>query len=205
MKYSIILMLLVLLPGVALPNVPCDESWAEFAFTGPEPVSLLVIPDGSGDVFTNASIVGARVDATILLHVRDCGYMPIENYPREDLWLESADNGLAMCYDGTIADANTDHNGDTTWTQPLFAGGQSEALCLVIVNGAAVTNTAGFNLHFNSPDIDGNRVVNLTDIPLFAQDFHGGQYRYRSDIYYDGVINLSDVVIMGQARGRGCP
>ncbi len=170
MKYSIILMLLVLLPGAALPNVPCDESWAEFAFTGQEPVSLLVIPDGSGDEFTNASIVGARVDATILLHVRDCSQVPIVNFPREDLWLESADNGLAMCYGGTIADANTDVDGDTTWTQPLFAGGYSEARCLVMVNGSPLWFTAGFNLHFNSPDIDGNRVVNLMDIPIFAQD-----------------------------------
>ncbi|MDX2472329.1 MAG: hypothetical protein QNL91_01345 [Candidatus Krumholzibacteria bacterium] len=60
-------------------------------------------------------------------------------------------------------------------------------------------------ISYNSPDINGDGVVNLTDVPLFAGDFHGGAYDFRSDFHYDGIVNLSDVVHMAQGLGSSCP
>jgi hypothetical protein len=179
-------------------------SYAERAYPGPETAVLMVLPDGSGAALTNAAIVGSTVDASITLYLKDWIY-PVVDYPREDMWLESADGGLAMCAGGTIADANTNANGEAFWDQPLRAGGASEALTFVMVGGLTLQSSTGLAISFNSPDINGDGTVNLTDVPLFAGDFYGGPYAFRSDFHFDGGVNLSDLVHMAQGLGSSCP
>jgi hypothetical protein len=53
-------------------------------------------------------------------------------------------------------------------------------------------------LTLRSTDINGDLIVNLTDIVLFTQVL-GGEYRSYADFRPDGVINLSDIVAMAQA------
>jgi len=180
-------------------------STAARAYGGPETAVMFNIPNGGGDAFTGASIIGGIVDATITLTLLDGGGVPIADYPFEDCWIESADSGLSACTGGSTADANTNASGVTTWVTPLQAGGSSEALTVVMVGGSALTSGAGLAISHNSADINGDGSVNLTDVPLFAGDFYGGLNPFRSDFSYDGSVNLSDVVKLAQALGANCP
>jgi hypothetical protein len=165
------------------------------------------LPNGAGSAFTAAGIVGGTIDATITVTLLDGGSVPVANYPSEDLWLETEDLSQeylwAACIGGTTADADTDVNGQTTWTTPLRAGGASESLTFVMVNGAALAG--GLTLRHNSPDINGDGKVNLSDVPEFVGDYFGGTNPFRTDLQYDGNVNLSDVVKVSQGLGAECP
>ncbi len=197
--------LILLLAAIAQAGVGGPYGEYDMAYQGPETLTLLVRPDGGGDSFDDAFLpYGQREDATITVEVKDANWDPIPNYPREDLWLESEDDGLVSCISGTIADANTDALGMAHWQNPLFGGGYSEALTVVMVNGSLIEMTIGVHLSFNSPDINGDLIVNLTDVAMFAMDFFGG-YQFRSDLFRDGQINLQDLATFAQAYGTTCP
>jgi hypothetical protein len=171
---------------------------------------LMNVPNGNGSPFDEAfPILSAPgvlpvvyTDATITVVVNDGVPAPIVNYPFEDIWLESVDNGMVACTGGATADASTDAAGMTQFLTPLQAGGWSQANCQVLINGNAIPGTIA--LGFNSPDIDGSGAVNLTDVQLFASDFFG-PYAYRSDLYYDSAVNLSDLPLLAAAFGAACP
>ena len=44
----------------------------------------------------------------------------------------------------------------------------------------------------------------LTDVVLFAPVYYGA-YDYCADFYWDGVVNLSDLVILAQHMNHACP
>jgi len=177
----------------------------QMAYQGPEALTLLVVPDGSGGALNEASLpLGGTEDATITLFVFDTGYDPIALFPAEDMWLESEDNGLILCNEGSIADADTDIDGRTQWVDPLFGGGHSQALTVVKINGMTPELTSGVNLSFNSPDINGDLIVNLSDVPLFVRDYYSDN-DFRSDFHRDGIVNLSDLVPLVRAIGANCP
>ena len=213
MKISVFLLLvsILMLVPVGTQATECtgipdlDHSIVTQSFQGL--ATLLVIPDGSGPPVAEARTPeGLVVDATIhLTLINICGTEdPVVGFPREDMWLESIGGGLALCMGGSIADANTDQDGNTRWSLPLMGGGWDEGNCRVVVSGMHLGALAGLTLNFNSPDIDGNRVVNLTDLANFSQDFWGG-YAFRSDFLRDGTINLSDVSIFAESMGISCP
>jgi hypothetical protein len=180
-------------------------STAELAAPGEGPFSVMVVPDGTGDPLAAAyDAQGSLVDATIIYHLRDCDDLPVPNFPAEDLWLEVEDQGLASCVGGTVADAETDVTGRTTWSRPLRAGGSSQAACIIVVSGTPGIWPPYLPLQFNSPDLDADLDVDLSDLAIFAGDYFGG-YRYRSDFARDGVLNLIDLVRMAAAYGAGCP
>jgi hypothetical protein len=60
------------------------------------------------------------------------------------------------------------------------------------------------SLGYNSPDLNGDLVVNLTDLALFAGDFFG-PYVLRSDLYRDSQINLQDLAVFAQGFSASCP
>lgn len=198
---------LFLLPAVALaqggvPDLSHCEAW--LAYDGPEMVTLRVVPDGSGPFFTDARLPdGTQVDATVYLLVRDWNDDPIADFPWEDMWLESFDGGLYHCSGGTTADVDTDLEGMTHWIQPMRAGGFSQTLTAVMVNGDNVWYE-GLQLNFNSPDINGDGQVNIPDVGQFAGDFFG-DYHFRSDLARDGLINLADLGGLAAGLGAVCP
>lgn len=198
--------LLFILPfttAVADVGGPYGEYY--MAYSGPETLTLMVAPDGSGRSFDEAFLPwGNTEDATITLELKNANWEPVANFPREDLWLEAQNGGLIPCVGGTIADANTDAFGITWWQNPVLGGGSSEPLTIVLVNGAPIELTTGVNLRFNSPDINGDLVVNLIDVALFSQDFFGA-YDFRADFHRDGIINLQDLATFAQAYGGTCP
>ena len=183
------------------PDVNLSIVWIDVQ--GPDILSIVNFPNGEGRRFDEARTVTGVVNGTIQLILMDSMSQPWPNYPREDLWLEFDDPHLALCPEGSLADANTNINGETSWVNPLRAGGQSEGYVRVIVNGTPIP--AYFSIvYFNSPDINGDLQVNLSDVALFGQDYFGG-YQFRSDFHHDGVINLQDLAIMAEGLGASCP
>lgn len=192
---------LILAQG-GIPDLSHCEAW--LAYDGPEMVTLRVVPDGSGPTFTEAKLPdGSQVDATVFLLVQDWFDDPVVNFPLEDMWLESYDGGLAYCNGGTVADVDTDAEGMTHWVEPMRAGGFSQALTAVMVNGENVW-AEGLRLNFNSPDINGDGSVNIPDVGQFASDFYT-EYHFRSDLARDGLINLADVGWLATGLGTNCP
>lgn len=93
---------------------------------------------------------------------------------------------------GQVAGA-TDAGGMTAVILPLRGGGQgtAEDFRLTAPEIYCAWNL-DFGLMVNSPDLTGDLLVNLADLTLFAQDFFG-PYNYRSDLQWNGHIDLSDL------------
>ena len=198
---------LLILPVTYAQTTDIGGPYGEYdmAYQGPETLTLFVVPDGSGDTFDQARLpYGGTEDATITVLIVDANWVPIASFPAEDIWLESEDNGLIPCNGGTIADANTGADGTTQWLDPVLGGGHSQALTVVLVNGALLELTSGVRLSLNSPDLNGDRSVNLTDVQLFTVDFYSGE-NFRSDFYRDGIVNLSDLAMLAPTVGAACP
>jgi len=192
---------------VAMAEVPdLDLSYAETA--AGEQVSLFNLPDGSGYGLDEAFAYGGLpTDATITVTLVNDEGEPIEGYNYEDLWLVTDMDGLVACDGGTVADADTDGAGQTMWMDPLKAGGYTDIgggeLTVVMVSGDALT-MPGMDVQHNSADIDGNGMVNISDVAAFSQVFYGA-YDYSADFIWDGSLNISDVALMAQGNGTACP
>lgn len=192
------------LAGSALAGIPDLSLSTATIPPGAEGAAIYTLPNGLGDPFTVTLPGGIVLDASITLTLVDTDGEPIVQYPREDLWLETSGGGLVPCLGGTIADADTDINGQTVWHDPLFAGGCSEGeMTLVMVAGMPLAG-GGLDLWFYGPDLNGDVVVNLSDIVAFTQML-GGQYSPCGDFNHDGVINLTDIVLMVRGIGADCP
>jgi hypothetical protein len=171
-------------------------------------VSVFVVPDGSGKALTEArTIDGQVVDATITVTYNDVAGNPVFRYPGQDIWIETSLGGLSACLGGTVSDGDTNLSGQTTITGPFRAGGTSDAVggekAKAVINGTALV---GYDLDilFNSPDLNGDLVVNLSDTIIFV-GIYTGSYDYAADFSYDGVINLSDLVLYAGALNTACP
>ncbi len=211
------LLLLGLVSSAAASGVPYVGAVVFDLF---DEASLVMQPDGSGPPLTGArSFGGTEVDATIRVLIVDSHYYPVANFPAEDIWLqlELEPGNTIGCteYGGNfpggvfVPDGPTDADGFTEWVEPLLGGGWSEGPTWVYLNGERATGPDGHghpsvSLRANSADISGDRRVNLTDITLFTQDFRG-DYHYRSDFYWDGVVDLTDVVLFVYGLGATCP
>lgn len=191
--------------AMALTNFP-DPCISHAYMSGVtyETLALFCVPDGTGSAFTQAQIYndGTTIDATITLVLMDAAGYVITHFPSEDMWLESADGGLVPCIAGTTADFNTDMNGETSWVSPLHAGGHSMSSCVVYINGMALCQSP-FQMYFNSPDVNGDGVVNLADLNLFAVGFFY-QFEFHFDFFPDGYLNLSDIGRFAASIGASC-
>jgi hypothetical protein len=173
--------------------------------------SVFSVPNGNGNGFDEAFLFpGTVVDATISVTLIDTNTDPIFLYPFEDLWLETSLGNLTFCSGGTVADASTDENGQTTFSNPISGGSYTDPtseMTMVMVAGAPIAG-GGVDVQFNSPDISGDLVVNLTDIVAFTQ-LLGGDFSshplFAGDFNNDGTINLSDIVRFTPGIGAQCP
>jgi hypothetical protein len=196
--------LLVMLPAWAGANPIPDLGNCTAVTAAAEPVSVYTLPDGGGDpLHACCAFGGAKIDASITLQLLDWDFSPISGVPAEDMWLES--DGVNFCPGGAIADGDTDAGGITTWRSAPAGGAasQPEAGTRVMVIGMSLPQP-DLDIRFHSPDLNGDRQVNLTDVVHFIQDYMGG-YDWCSDFHWDGVLDLSDVVLLAQGIGKGCP
>ena len=206
MKTVIIATILLGLSSVAA-QAQEDIDWMYATLTtaaGDTECSLFVRPDGQGTPLTAAFVpYSDPIDATITLLLTDYNLDPIVGFPAEDMWLETADDGMAACIAGTIADGPTGADGETTWTGSPLAGGNSGGETMHgVVSGWRLA--APLPITVNSSDINGDLLVNLTDIAMFAQTLFGS-YNYAADFNFDGVVNLVDIVRFIPSIGTSCP
>jgi len=200
------------LAGPAAAGVP-DLSLSH-ATIDPAAIGALIwnLPNGNGMRFDEACPPGGgTVDATITLTLIDTNGDPVSNFPAEDIWLASSGvlrpTVLVFCPNGTIANIDTDENGQTFWLAALKAGGYTVGQTVVIVVAGTPLPGGGLFLVFVSADINADLVVNLSDIVAFTQLLYGDYSNYplaAGDFNNDGVINLSDIIYMTQGIGTAC-
>jgi hypothetical protein len=208
---------LVILAGPILANPIPVPYVGQIVFMPPGEATILMVPDGSGPPLTAArDAQGNLVNATIRVQFVDDFWNPVAGVPRDEvsLWFEWSTGPAKGCdmgngHLGLFADGPTDGDGWATFSLPLEGGGWNAGPCWIWVNSGGPAMDPDFNVHpplslrVVSPDLDGDRVVDLVDIGLFAMDYLGG-YALRSDLHADGVLNLLDIAIMVQHLGAVC-
>ncbi len=212
----ILVLVFVLLVGVvsfAFADTPYPYvQWIDFPVE--EDVSLFILPDGSGPDLSEAQGFGGTVvDATIRVKLIMVDGVAIGGFPGEDVWLQDESGSVFSCPGGFFADNSSDASGIITFSSSMAGGGHTEGPIYVYVVGNRAYDPQDYpfpmthppveGLHFNSADINGDGLINLSDIGLFSEDFFG-MYNYRSDFYWDGYLNLSDVSKLALALGRTC-
>ncbi len=207
MLRSILLILLICTASSQLAGAEMWDPSTSIVSIDPsaEGAVIHVVPDGSGSWFTEAlDQFGNPVDATITLTVNDLSGDPIQGYPAEDIWLETSEGGLIACIAGAIADRDTDNAGQTVWQEPLLAGGCSAGEMVDIYVSGTPMLGPGLPLVFKSPDLSGDRIVNLTDVVAFTEAL-GGIGESCADFNNDGSVGLADVVRFTWGLGTVCP
>jgi hypothetical protein len=123
---------------------------------------------------------------------------------------------LAPCvWDGFFAaDGPTDADGVLFFRGTMPGGGHSAGPLWATIPGCDGLPVICYvddplPITVNSPDINGDGTVDLSDIGAFAIDFNvsspGPDELLRCDFTHDGRLNLSDVAILAAHRGHGCP
>ena len=181
-------------------------------------VSIYVLPDGSGIPLSQSyGSITSPITATIVVTLFDASGLPVPGVYNREIRLEYQNSNMSWCSDSfypppphaaNCADSDTNVAGQTTFTLAYHGGGAQFQSCRVWVleaNGLYMPIPQTLAVSMNSPDITGDLVVNLSDIVAFAGDLQGGVAPYRSDFAWDGVINLTDMVIFSQALGVTCP
>lgn len=194
-------------PAIATdPDIESSVAWGPGRFAN---LTLLVVPDGSGPtLYSSHTSTGAVADGTITVQLLDTGGYPVVGFPADRMRLDWRTGTYARCDNGTIAARSTDADGYSLFTGPMHAGGWSYDVCLVDVywnwGFSPMTASTGFGLHVNSPDINGDLVVDLLDVPPFAADYYESNGAFRSDLHRDGRVDLADIAVMATHIGARC-
>lgn len=175
---------------VGIPDL--DPSFAES-----DSGSIMITPAGSGPTLAERGL-------TITVYVRDARDTPIVGYPFQDIFVEDDSGELNTCPGGANADGNTDIDGVAEFTGALAGGGHSIDGLQVYLGGAPL-DQAPLAIRVNSPDLTGDRTVNLSDIGTFVADYKAGVDRFRSDFVEDGELNIADVGVIASKVGEDCP
>ena len=215
--------LIVCSASLAMAGIPSASMCSSNRVDPGDKVIVLIVPGSAADhPFDLAVEVGhpfpalqVILDGTIEVTVRDGAGTVIVNYPAADIWLEcpagtnptgdfDAHTGLVGCVGGVIADQSTDVAGYTLFQNPKFGGGQSYGETRVVINGNGLDNPV--DVSFNSTDINADGVVNLIDLQIFTADFFDPtDYHFRSDFFFDEIVNLIDLPEMAKFSGSICP
>jgi hypothetical protein len=182
------------LSSLAMAGIPDPALSTASSATG----CIDITPGGNGPTLANEAL-------TISVQVLDNGGLAIPGYPFQDIWWDDTGTGdLAMCQGGSVADANTDGAGNTTISGAAAGGGWTLSQVRIYLAGVGLTS-GDLGLDVNSPDINGDLIVNLVDLGAFSQDFNNPAYDFRSDFTCDGIENLADVGRFAIHNSEICP
>lgn len=162
----------------------------------------LMTPAGSGQHHPD-------FDSVVEIQLLDSGGNPVVGFPGADITLAPCDPGsnLLLCAGGLVADGNTDALGRTTISGPPSGGGFTEQVRVVV---AGTPLAPCFDLRINSPDLNGDLQVTVSDLGPWATDANsamssGGALTFRSDLYPDGDFDMLDMVLMARHLLEVCP
>jgi hypothetical protein len=197
----------MILPGMvsAQPGVidVFQSSWSFTCGSPPHPLFVSHCPAGDFEPVANGCVIPGA--AQIQIQLIDRNGIPIPGIPPTDIWFQPV-SGLEILTikAGTwCTDFPTDLTGRTITTLQLSAGGcvQLGLQCVVLDPiGIAVIlqNPIVQPISFNSPDLNGDLIVNLTDLALFGASYgNPGAYTWCCDYNDDGVVDLSDLAFFG--------
>ncbi|MEN8008310.1 MAG: hypothetical protein ABFS42_14940 [Candidatus Krumholzibacteriota bacterium] len=185
---------------------------------GSPPVSMFLVPNGTGTQLAGCYAFGGVItNVYILVTLNDVTGLPVPMVPATDVRIEELQSPLAWCANSwypppahapNLADGPSNAAGQTRFSLAYHGGGwvQGPTLIWVLeVTGAWMPIPTPVTVSYNSPDINGDLAVNLTDVGLFAMDFFSAVYNYRSDFNFDGAINLTDLSMLAPNIGVTCP
>lgn len=180
-------------------------------------VSMFLVPGGTGSPFSNCFEPGAvTVNAKITVTLVDIAGNPVVGYPHNWIALEEMNSPLGWCRNVTnpptsqcpnFADFPTNAMGQTDFTLSYYGGGwviQPTHVWVFLPSSGWNQIPSQLNVSYNSPDQNGDGIVNLVDLALFAMVFTG-PYQYQADFNYDQVINIVDLAMFAMAMGSSCP
>jgi hypothetical protein len=174
---------------------PCLPTYRLHAASTPAP--LFACPQGDTPSFIDQ---GWWIEVWVI----GTGGQPIANVPSSDFWLIDCDplNDITLCGGSASAhaDSMTNAMGKTTLSlSTLIAGGCGDGASVVIqgvIPADSLTNCTTdlcVSVNTRSPDIDGNLMVDLVDLSLFAASYPPQPYEKCCDMSGDGTINLIDL------------
>jgi hypothetical protein len=216
--FPVAVFLLIAAGPVLAQNAPdAQNCTATLVTQGVPPLSMFLVPNGSGTPLSGCyDSAGRTVNAWISVTLRDATGAPATNVPVTDVRLEYLNSPLAWCGNNwypppahapNLADFPSNAAGQTMFSLSYHGGGWVMAPTQVwVLEATGMWNPIPtlLNVFYNSVDINGDLIVNLTDIGIFAGDYFLTP-QYRSDFNFDGAINLTDLSIMAANLGATCP
>jgi hypothetical protein len=162
---------------------------------------LYVCPQGDGPTF-------AACGSIINIHAADQTGTPIAGIPGADVWVEGCLGTMVLCggSGSSNADSATGSNGNTTMSGGIGAGGCDIGL-LVSIQGVIVKDQATncntnkcLAFQISSPDINGDLIVDIIDLSLFAAGYTSPPKPYVLcyDFNCDGLVDIIDFSIFAQ-------
>jgi len=150
---------------------------------------IAISPDGSGQTL-------ASVGGTITVTVLEATGHPIANIPAADFWLMDCSTvvPLALCgvSGSSNADFSTDTNGQTNISGSIAGGGRTNGLWVVVQGIVIGCPETCLPIRVRGTDINGDLVVNLADLSMFAGAYPPLTFHTQADFNCDGVVNLVD-------------
>lgn len=188
---------MILMSGLAVAGVPSETLSSASGAAG----CISITPAGTGATLASKGL-------TVSVTVVDGNGDPIAGYGFSEVWLDDDGTGdIALCQGGSVADFNTNASGNTTISGAIAGGGNTQSGMNVYLAGVKLAGPA-IALDVNSPDINGDLVVNLQDVSAFSADFNSdpnpANRPFRSDFSCDGNVDLVDVGRFAAANGQSC-
>ena len=196
------------------------SSWCGSA-SGGNPYGIIQYPADLGSGGARHDNQNPRAGGRITLNVTD--QLTVEGYIRSD----GTDGlggrgsgGAVLIYCGAVSGSGfiTANGGTTTETNPRRGGGGGGGRIAVYSCGGVIGdveltafNGSGFRdgtpgtvfVALNEADLNGDRVLDLSDIDYFIDAFINGYEP--ADLTRDGLHDLSDVIKFGTLFVSGCP
>jgi len=94
-----------------LPDYMLSVAWLD-GYPGPEQLSIMVVPDGTGDALEMAFLPdGTHVSGVISVMLVDVMGRPKADHCREQIELASQSGSLTFCPEGNLPESHTDAGG----------------------------------------------------------------------------------------------
>lgn len=189
-----------------------------------DPILMVNTPEGHGTPFPgcymNDTYDPANGNISVYLEYDDQWPGPV-THVNQDSWrlefegVDDLESCLPLTFDDDDQryelwiwgpfDSSNSSTGIYTISRTLAAGGHGSCTVKLVYDAVTGNEHEFGTLHFISPDITGDGVVNISDTPVFASAYYSGIYHKEIDFEYDGTVGLSDLAYYVGAYLEACP